>query len=332
MLKSFRNSNSKTNFKEENNFTESSIDLPSYPNIVNLNNINNNNNNNNTYSETSDVFMSQQMGGANDFSATSSVIRQSQMGGGNNELSATSSFIRQSQMGGANDFSATSSVIRQSQMGGGNNELSATSSFIRQSQMGGANDFSATSSVIRQSQMGGANDFSATSYNNNNQLGGNNNYSITSANTTTEQDVNALLEMLTSENFSDSENTNVIEEKLRNTSLVGGNYNNNNNNANSDLSDINLIGGGIRYIIDENLSIFQNGGAEGKGNGFKAFLAFKKHVAEKLGISNGIPAGRIAGTVLREIKSKYDNINTIDAIEKAKKHFEKNMEKYRKML
>jgi hypothetical protein len=204
--------------------------------------------------------------------------------------------------------------------------------------MGGANDFSATSSVIRQSQMGGANDFSATSYNNNNQLGGNNNYSITSANTTTEQDVNALLEMLTSENFSDSENTNVIEEKLRNTSLVGGNYNNNNNNnqsynnANSDSSDINLIGGGIRYIIDENLSIFQNGGAEGKGNGFKAFLAFKKHVAEKLGISNGIPAGRIAGTVLREIKSKYDNINTIDAIEKAKKHFEKNMEKYRKML
>jgi hypothetical protein len=215
---------------------------------------------------------------------------------------------------------------------GGANDFSATSSVIRQSQMGGANDFSATSSVIRQSQMGGANDFSATSYNNNNQLGGNNNYSITSANTTTEQDVNALLEMLTSENFSDSENTNVIEEKLRNTSLVGGNYNNNNNNANSDLSDINLIGGGIRYIIDENLSIFQNGGAEGKGNGFKAFLAFKKHVAEKLGISNGIPAGRIAGTVLREIKSKYDNINTIDAIEKAKKHFEKNMEKYRKML
>ena len=63
-----------------------------------------------------------------------------------------------------------------------------------------------------------------------------------------------------------------------------------------------------------------------------AFLKLKKFVSEKLGISNGVPAGKVAGAVLREVKSKYQNISTEDAVKKAMKHLENNMDKFKKML
>jgi hypothetical protein len=210
-------------------------------------------------------------------------------------------------------YSETSDVTRSQQLGGAS--LSATSSVIRQSQFGGS-ALSATSSVIRQSQFGGA-------------------FSATSANTTNEKDVNTLLEMLTSENFNDSERTNDIENSLNNVLSGGSNIEvlpSMFSEISSELSDINnLSGGGVRYIITDELSIDQNGGAKGTSAGMSAFIKFKTFVSEKLNISNGIPAAKVAGAVLRDVKSKYENIKTEEAVKKAMVHLENNLSKYQNM-
>ena len=213
-------------------------------------------------------------------------------------------------------FSATSSenVMR------GGNAYSATSS---DNVMRGGNAYSATSSVLRTQMQGGSR--SATS-----QSGAN------------YKDVNDLLEMLTSEsNMTDSERTNDVELRLQNilNSQNGG------NNVEilseyfsklepfSEVSNVNTQqGGGVRYIINEDLELDQDGGARGTNPGMAAFLKLKKHVADKLKISNGVPAGKVAGAVLREVKSKYANISTQDAVNKAMKHLDQNVEKFRKML
>jgi hypothetical protein len=326
-----------------NVFSESSFDFPSQATVVDVskqNQLPNLKSSNDKQPQLKQKFSAPlfnfkqpQLGGG--FSATSSEFRQPQLGGG---FSATSSEFRQPQLGGG--FSATSSDIRQSQLGG---NFSATSSDIRQSQLGGG--FSATSSVLRQSQLGG--NFSATSsVFKQPQSGGNNN-------STDNRDVDTLLAMLTSENdLSDSENTNTLEMKLKNklnTNMQGGNNvqnRNNNNNVEvlpnmftsevmSEVVQNNLSGGGTRFIVNEDNNEFEfdlEGGAKVVNKGMAAFLKLKKFVSEKLEISNGVPAGKVAGAVLREVKSKYENITTEDAVKKAMKHFENNIEKFRKML
>ncbi len=66
--------------------------------------------------------------------------------------------------------------------------------------------------------------------------------------------------------------------------------------------------------------------------GFTAFLNLKKYIAEKLGIPNGIPAGKIAGAAKKEYTEKNPDITAVEASEGAMKYFDENMEKFKKML
>ena len=286
-----------------NIFTESSFDFPSHATIVDINNktplVQNKSSKTNNLSKTNKFLGANAFSGANTFS-------------------------------GANNFSATSEDGLQN--GGAFSETSSNN----MTQNGGA--FSATSSNMR-IQNGGA--FSATSSNMMTnivkQSGGNNNNG--------DKDVDALLAMLTSDNnLSDSENTNSIEAELRNVlnTQAGGNndlerlpnifINDIFSEVNHNSLESNLSGGGTRFIIDKDLEIDQNGGAKGTKNGLGAFIKLKKFVSDKLKISNGVPAAKIAGAVLREVKGKYENISSEDAVEKAMKHLEKNIEKFKKML
>ena len=58
---------------------------------------------------------------------------------------------------------------------------------------------------------------------------------------------------------------------------------------------------------------------------FQAFLDLKKHVALKLGISNGPKAAKVTGAVQKEIKEKHPNLNTVKIVEEGRKHFDKNI-------
>ena len=308
-------------FSGANNFSATSEDGLQNGGAFSETSSNNMTQNGGAFSETSSNNMTQN-GGA--FSATSSNM-MTQNGGAFSETS----YNNMTQNGGA--FSATSSNMM-TQNGGA---FSATSS-NNMTQNGGA--FSATSSNMR-IQNGGA--FSATSSNMMTnivkQSGGNNNNG--------DKDVDALLAMLTSDNnLSDSENTNSIEAELRNVlnTQAGGNndlerlpnifINDIFSEVNHNSLESNLSGGGTRFIIDKDLEIDQNGGAKGTKNGLGAFIKLKKFVSDKLKISNGVPAAKIAGAVLREVKGKYENISSEDAVEKAMKHLEKNIEKFKKML
>jgi hypothetical protein len=64
----------------------------------------------------------------------------------------------------------------------------------------------------------------------------------------------------------------------------------------------------------------------------KAFAKLSKMVSEKLSISNGPKAKKVAGQLQRDIKEKYPNIELDDLHKKCKDHLEKNMDKYQKLL
>jgi len=49
----------------------------------------------------------------------------------------------------------------------------------------------------------------------------------------------------------------------------------------------------------------------GVNPGFQAFLDLKKHVATKLGISNGPQAAKVAGAVQKEMKEKHPDLNAV---------------------
>jgi len=71
----------------------------------------------------------------------------------------------------------------------------------------------------------------------------------------------------------------------------------------------------------------------GNNPGFKAFLDLKKHVATKLGISNGPKAAKVAGAVQKSTKAKNPTITDgVRIAELGKKAFDSNMDKYKKML
>jgi hypothetical protein len=76
-------------------------------------------------------------------------------------------------------------------------------------------------------------------------------------------------------------------------------------------------------------TILQQGG-KGPNPGFEAFLALKKHIAKKLNMPNGPAAGKIAGAVQRDAKSKFPNHDSLEISTEAIKMFDKNMETYQK--
>jgi hypothetical protein len=71
----------------------------------------------------------------------------------------------------------------------------------------------------------------------------------------------------------------------------------------------------------------------GNNPGFKAFLALKKYISEKLGVSNGPIAAKVAGAVQRETKEKNPDVKDgVKIADLAKEMFEKNMDKYKAMV
>jgi hypothetical protein len=73
----------------------------------------------------------------------------------------------------------------------------------------------------------------------------------------------------------------------------------------------------------------QDGGVNA---GFQAFLDLKKHIAEKLGISNGPQAAKVAGAVQKEMKEKHPDLDAVKVAEEGRKHFDKNVDHYKQML
>ena len=71
-------------------------------------------------------------------------------------------------------------------------------------------------------------------------------------------------------------------------------------------------------------------GGKGPNPGFEAFLKLKKHVANKLNMPNGPAAGKIAGAVQRDAKSKYPDYDSLKISTEAIRMFDKNMELYKK--
>jgi len=63
-----------------------------------------------------------------------------------------------------------------------------------------------------------------------------------------------------------------------------------------------------------------------------AFGALSKHVAEKLGISNGPKAKKVAGAANREMKEKHPELSAVEIAKKAEEHFNNNMDKFRKLI
>jgi hypothetical protein len=88
--------------------------------------------------------------------------------------------------------------------------------------------------------------------------------------------------------------------------------------------------GGAKKKVKSKENIKQAGGIN---PGFQAFLDLKKFVAEKLKISNGPKAGKIAGVIQKDVKAKNENLTEASEIlKKSKDHFEKNMNHYKELL
>ena len=67
-------------------------------------------------------------------------------------------------------------------------------------------------------------------------------------------------------------------------------------------------------------------------NGFQAFLNLKKHVSQKLVISNGPQAAKITRIVQREMKEKHPDFDSVKIAEECRKHFDKNIDHFKQML
>lgn len=63
-----------------------------------------------------------------------------------------------------------------------------------------------------------------------------------------------------------------------------------------------------------------------------AFGQLSKYVAEKLDISNGPKAKKIAGAANREVKEKHPELSAVEIAEKAKDHFDENIDRFKKLL
>ena len=70
----------------------------------------------------------------------------------------------------------------------------------------------------------------------------------------------------------------------------------------------------------------------GSNPNFTAFLDLKKHIATKLGVSNGPKVGKVAGAVQRDMKEKFPSLSSVEISKKGMEHFDKNMDHYKQML
>lgn len=70
----------------------------------------------------------------------------------------------------------------------------------------------------------------------------------------------------------------------------------------------------------------------GVNAGFQAFLDLKKHIAEKLGISNGPAAAKVAGAVQKDMKEKHPGKDAVTIAKAGREHFDANMDHYKQML
>ena len=297
-------------------------------------------------SATSSIFMGQ-LGGAID-SATSSAF-MGQLGGAND--SATSS-IFMGQLGGAND-SATSSAFM-SQLGGKlkreNNVTDSVTSSAFMGQLGGANDSATSSAFI--GQYGGAKKKQSGGNNEVNKLvsmltSESNNAVSETTTETLEAQLREILNLNTKksqvkQSAGSSNKTSVedISNFFTNLKSQGVNVNvklndktlseffNLAQNTTTEISEINvnnIIGGSKK--LKKNKKTVESAIDGGANAGFQAFLDFKKLVANKLKISNGPSAAKIAGSINSEMKKKYEDLNAVEIAKKNTEYFEKNIDK-----
>ena len=227
------------------------------------------------------------------------------------------------------------------------------------------------------------------------QQGGN--FSATSTNSSTAQNINKLISMLTSESDTNAEtSTENLEEQLRSMLNQDGGAKTNKsikqkggNEDNLNVNDIkkffvNLKSQGVKVDVklnNQTMSDFFNlaedtttevpkkpetensdtssinindiigtdkgtdkqvGGAKKKKSnktmdggvnaGFQAFLNLKKHIANKLGISNGPNAAKVAGAVQKDMKEKHPGMDAVNIAKEGMKHFDANMNHYKQMF
>ena len=143
------------------------------------------------------------------------------------------------------------------------------------------------------------------------------------------------------QNMSEFFNTNNVNNQLDNTttdinSIIGGSE----TNETSEIDDKQL--NNVQY--SETSLSEQNGGGKRKSSnkeinggkppnaGFQAFLDLKKHIAQKLGISNGPGAAKVAGKVQSDMKEKFAGADAVTISAEGRKHFDKNVDHYKKFI
>jgi hypothetical protein len=99
-------------------------------------------------------------------------------------------------------------------------------------------------------------------------------------------------------------------------------------NTTTEVSQLNLknITGGAKKSSKKSYEpeLLEGGAAN---PGFQAFLDFKKHVANKLKISNGPSAAKIAGSINSEMKKKHSEMSAVEIAKKNTEYFDKNIDK-----
>jgi hypothetical protein len=102
-------------------------------------------------------------------------------------------------------------------------------------------------------------------------------------------------------------------------------------NTTTDMSDFNLEkmkGGSKKKSKKEQKQTIKKEELDGGTNaGFQAFADFKKYVATKLKISNGVPAVKIAASVNKKMKEMHSDLGPTELIKKNMEYFDKNISK-----
>ena len=303
-------------------------------------------------SATSSIFMGQ-LGGNFGDSATSSAF-MGQLGGKSNRknaLDSTTSSAFMGQLGGGVADSSTSSAFM-GQLGGKsnrkNNAIDSATSSAFMGQLGGGVADSATSSAFM-GQLGG--------YKSKKQLGGNNEVNklvsmLTSdSNNAASETTTETLEAQLREILNSNSNRKYVkqtagatgETNVEDISNFFTNLKSQGVNVNVKLNDktlsefFNLAGNTTTEISEINLNKNIIGGSKKKSKqldydgganaGFQAFLDFKKFVANKLKISNGPSAAKIAGSINTQMKEKHSDLGAVEIAKKNTEYFEKNIDK-----
>jgi len=143
------------------------------------------------------------------------------------------------------------------------------------------------------------------------------------------------------QNMSEFFNTNNVNNQLDNTttdinSIIGGSETNEtstvddkqlNNVQYSETSLSEQNGGGKRKSSNKEIN-----GGKPPNAGFQAFLDLKKHIAQKLEISNGPGAAKVAGKVQSDMKEKFAGADAVTIAAEGRKHFDKNVDHYKKFI